>query len=327
MKFKIIFFVFFIFSTASNAVTIGKCEGHFVNPIKDVCWTCLFPLSIGGSKIVKSQNGLTDTLNPTSPIGVCGKRVGLQIGYWEPFAIADVTDTPYCFVNLGGFKLPFAHSFRRGGRLQTDIETRQAFYHVHWYKYPLIHWLNLLMSAGCEQNGDFDLLWLTELDPTWSDSDLGLVLNPDAIFFANPVAQAACAADSLSSTILKKPLDPLFWCAGTHGNHYPLTGHVTETQSPIQMAWLLTERMNFKLHRQMQIADTIGINNLTCLELRYPFIPKSRYRYELVNQVSDGKHCYPSGYSPLLMEAGKVKPHQSDQFGFLIWRKRNCTFL
>ena len=25
----------------------GKCTGSFVNPITDICWSCLFPISIG----------------------------------------------------------------------------------------------------------------------------------------------------------------------------------------------------------------------------------------------------------------------------------------
>lgn len=28
------------------------CNGRFVNPISDVCWSCLFPITILGVKIV-----------------------------------------------------------------------------------------------------------------------------------------------------------------------------------------------------------------------------------------------------------------------------------
>ena len=27
------------------------CHGKFINPITDVCWSCLFPLSIGGTPV------------------------------------------------------------------------------------------------------------------------------------------------------------------------------------------------------------------------------------------------------------------------------------
>lgn len=305
-----------------------SCVGHFVNPIKDVCWRCLFPLSIGKFTVVKSA--LKDTENAASPIGTCpsklGIRLGLNIGFWEPFALADITDTPYCLVNLGGHRLNLGLKQGRGGRQAKGRGQAHAFYHVHWYKYPLIVWLNLITSMGCLQGGDFDVAYMTELDPTWRDSEMSFILSPESLLFGNPIAQGACAADSLAATLTGKPLDALFWCAGAQGSHYPLTGHVNTPLSPVQTALLLTERMNFKLHRELLISDSSPTPGAICRESHRPVLPKSRYRYEMVNQVADGKHCYPSGYSTLAWEAGKIKPHTPRQYGFLIWRKRNCTF-
>ena len=45
------------------------CNGKFVNPVTDVCWSCLFPLSVGGLKIWPS--GRPDTNNPASPVPTC----------------------------------------------------------------------------------------------------------------------------------------------------------------------------------------------------------------------------------------------------------------
>lgn len=80
----------------------SQCKGHFVNPITDICWDCLFPLTIGSSEVVKSQ--YPDTKNPGNPICSCPNKLqllGVTIGYWEPFALVDVTRKPYCMVNLG----------------------------------------------------------------------------------------------------------------------------------------------------------------------------------------------------------------------------------
>ena len=310
-----------------SPISVAKsCQGKFVNPL-NLCWKCLFPLSIGKTPVVKSGS-LPDTDNPTSPIGVCpsslGLRVGLNMGFWEPFALVDVTDTPYCLVNLGGHKLQIGKRRGQGGKGSLD---NTAFYHVHWYKYPLIAWLNILTSVGCFQGGDFDVAYMTELDPSWRDSEMSFVLNPEAALFSNPIAQAACAADALSSGVRNKPMDSLFWCAGAHGGMYPLNGHISADYSPVQSASLLTERMNFKLHRELLIEDSIPIKGKVCRAHIVPVLPKSRYRYEMVNQVMDGKHCYPSGYSTLRWEMGKIKPHKQSQYGFLVWRKRNCTFL
>lgn len=319
-----------MFLSALSFATHGlNCSGHFVNPITDVCWRCLFPLTIGSAEVVHSS--LPDTPNAKSPLGSCptklGVKFGLNIGFWEPVALTDVTDTPYCMVNLGGHRLNLGLKQGRGGR-QTSLGGAQsrAFFHVHWYKYPLINWLNLITSAGCMEPGDFDIAYLTELDPSWRDSEMSFVLSPESVLFANPVAQASCAADSLSSTLAKKPLDTLFWCAGTQGSIFPLTGHVNAPLSPVQTALLLTERLNFKLHRELLISDSSPEVGSICTPRHLPVTPKSRYRYEMVNQVADGRHCYPSGFSTLAWEAGKIKPQKEDQYGFLVWRKRNCVW-
>lgn len=307
-----------------------QCTGHFVNPLTDVCWRCLFPLSIGKAQVVHAA--LPDTDNAETPIGMCptslGMRVGLNIGFWEPASLTDVTDTPYCLVNLGGTKLNLGAKAKRGGRQVVGNGQTGAFFHVHWYKYPLINWLNLITSAGCLQQGDFDIAYLTELDPTWSDPNMSLVLSPESALFGSLKAANACSADSLSSTLANKPAESLFWCAGSQGTHYPLAGFVNAPFSPVQTALLLTERLNYKLHREPPILlDSSPKASAICREHHQLTLPKSRYRYELVNQVADGKHCYVGGHNTLNWEVGKIKVHTPDQYGFLVWRKRHCTFL
>ncbi|NBE39074.1 TraU family protein, partial [Escherichia coli] len=76
----------------------SACEGRFVNPITDICWSCIFPLSLGSIKV--SQGKVPDTANPSMPIQICPappplfRRIGLAIGYWEPMALTDVTRSP-----------------------------------------------------------------------------------------------------------------------------------------------------------------------------------------------------------------------------------------
>lgn len=310
-------------------VDASSCEGKFLNPI-NICWSCLFPLTIGGNSVVKGN--LPDTKNPTAPIGICssgtgGTRVGLNIGYWEPFAIADVTDKPYCFVNLGGVKLDLGIKRGNGGFQSPLLTKRKSFFNVHWYKYPVIAWLNILTSLGCMQTGDFDIAYMTELDPSWNDSEMAFVLNPESVLFGNSIAQGACAADTAAVLSNNLPIDTLFWCAGSNGSMYPLSGELTHAQSPIDAGILAVERMDFKLHRLGMIKDSVPKNGSVCEESTELFMPKSRYRYEMVNQVVDGKHCYPFGYPAVTWESGHLKPNKAHQFGFLIWRKRNCTFL
>ncbi|HAJ1846092.1 TPA: hypothetical protein HML71_20140 [Escherichia coli] len=267
----------------------SACEGRFVNPITDICWSCIFPLSLGSIKV--SQGKVPDTANPSMPIQICPappplfRRIGLAIGYWEPMALTDVTRSPGCMVNLG-FSLPAFGKTAQGTAKKDEKQVNGAFYHVHWYKYPLTYWLNIITSLGCLEGGDLDIAYLSEIDPTWTDSSLTTILNPEAVIFANPIAQGACAADAIASAF-NMPLDVLFWCAGSQGSMYPFNGQVSNESSPLQSSLLVSERMAFKLHRQGMIMETIGKNNAVCNEYPSPILPKERWRYQMVNMYPD----------------------------------------
>lgn len=305
----------------------AECQGNFVNPITDVCWECLFPISIGSVALMSGP--APDTSNPSMPIQICPMgilyRVGLAIGYWEPMALTDVTRAPYCLVNMGGISLGIG-KVGTGTAGQSDKDVAGAFYHVHWYKYPLTYWLNIITSVGCLQGGDMDIGYLSEIDPTWGDSALTSILNPEAVIFSNPIAQGACAADALASAV-GKPLDILFWCAGSQGSMYPFNGWVSNESSPLQSSLLVSERMAFKLHRQGQILESVGADVAVCYEYPSPIIPKERWRYQMVNMFPDAAQCHPLGRTVMRWEAGRNPPSTRKNYGYLLWRKRNCVYL
>ncbi|EAV4781751.1 conjugal transfer pilus assembly protein TraU [Salmonella enterica] len=318
-----------LWGNSHMAAADAACEGRFVNPITDICWRCMFPLSLGSTKVTGGD--LPDTSNPGSPIQFCPmpppvfQRVGLAIGYWEPMAMTDVARSPGCMVNLGGFTVNLG-KMGMGTAKKDDKQVNGAFYHVHWYKYPLTYWLNIITSLGCLQGGDLDIGYLSEIDPTWGDSALTSILNPEAVIFANPIAQGACAADAIASAV-NKPLDPLFWCAGSQGSMYPFNGWVSNESSPLQSSVLVSERMAFKLHRQGQILESVGADRAVCFEYPSPIIPKERWRYQMVNMYPDVAQCHPFGRTVMRWETGRNPPNTKKNYGYLLWRKRNCVFL
>ena len=85
------------------------CQGKFLNPVSDICWRCLFPITIGGMKVA-GQNQ-EDTPNPHQLICLCPRPPlplpvpGIPISFWEPVRLVDVTRTPYCLVNMGGIQI------------------------------------------------------------------------------------------------------------------------------------------------------------------------------------------------------------------------------
>lgn len=305
----------------------GQCTGRFVNPITDVCWECLFPITIGD--VALKEGDIPDIENPSNPVCSCPNpfpRVGLAIGYWEPIRLVDVTKRPFCFVNMGGAEIDSGISIGTG-KAPSDNEDYAANWHVHWYIYPLLYWLNLLGDGLCLEASGFDIAYISELDPLWQDDELTFLLNPESILFSNPIAHAACAADCAAATV-RTPFDFLFWCAGCQGGMYPLNGRVQAHINGVQSSLLAAERMAYKLHRQLSLWGTSGEEAL-CQPYPMPIIKKSQYRTQMVNPTptTGSKGCVPLGRSSTLYEANKEIPIIGEDFGYLFWRKRNCCAL
>lgn len=307
----------------------GTCVGRFVNPITDICWKCVFPLRILGIEIVK---GGPDPDSPKGPLCWCKRPPiplplpGIPISFWEPVRLVDVTRTPYCLVNLGGLSVGPSRSVGLGTATRnTEDGTHTSFYHVHWYIYPLLYWLEVLMDFLCLDAGSMDLAYITELDPFWADDEKSALLNPEGILFGNPIAQAACAADCVAASA-HLPLDVLFWCGGCHGSLYPFGGNVTEHQNPLQASTLIVMRMMAKLHREGLLWGYIGGEGL-CSKYPMPLIQKSQYRLSMTYPVPQTDTCLPLGHTDVTWHGGKHYPYRGEDFGYLVWRKRDCCLL
>jgi len=304
----------------------GKCTGRFVNPITDICWSCLFPITICGLRVSPNNE---DTSNPRQMICKCGKpipRIGLPISFWEPARLIDVTRVKFCLVNMGGLQIG-SDSIRGHGNISTGTTThviKNSFYQVHYYIYPVLFWLELLTDFVCMEKGQLDIAYITEFDPLWNDDETAFVLNPEAVIFGNPIAQAACAADSVAATT-GFPLDAMFWCAGCQGSIYPHTGHVPYHIGGVQASLLLVSRMLAKMHKEHLAEGTSGDAGL-CGSYIMPVMMKSQYKQQMLYPVSTTGRggCRPLGRTSVSWEGGKEKPYVGEDFGYLIWRKRNC---
>lgn len=236
----------------------APCVGKFVNPVTDICWSCIFPISIGSINIY--SGGREDTKNPDNPICMCGAppRIGISIGFWEPVRLVDVTRTPYCMVSLGGFSFG-EHTKKHGGVAEkTSGEAlKHSFYHVHWYMYPVVYWLELLTDFLCLEEGSLDLAYLSELDPNWNNDELNAIIHPEAILFGNKIAQAACSIDCLQANS-GFPSDSMYWCAGCQGGLYPFTGFIENHVGGVESSTLEVEKTIARLHRFGLAWETSG---------------------------------------------------------------------
>ncbi|MFQ0990523.1 TraU family protein [Escherichia coli] len=124
-----------------------------------MCWSCIFPLSLAVSKSVRVRS-------PTRRTRRCPFRFvrhtaaavqAYRAGHW--LLGADGVDGRHpvtgCMVNLG-FSLPAFGKTAQGNGEKDEKQVNGAFYHVHWYKYPLTYWLTSITSLGCLEGGDLE---------------------------------------------------------------------------------------------------------------------------------------------------------------------------
>lgn len=310
----------------------AKCNAKFLNPITEVCWDCIFPISVGALSINLGASR-PDTDNQSFPICICPgfplPRPGLAIGIWEPARLVDISNETGCFTNLG-FDVDFG-LFARG---KTSVNARSggdngSKWHAHYYYYPLISMLGTAIDALCLENTAFDLAWMSEIDPLWMDAELSTLLNPEGILFANEIAQAACAADCAVASSGNLPLDELFWCDGCSGALYPVTGDANNHIGGVQASSVVSAKLLARMHR-MLIAPKTASSSALCQIETAPILPKSQYRRQITRPFpsTSGRYaCAPLGASTQFYDQNKEIPYVGESFGYLMWRKRNCCAL
>lgn len=181
---------------------LAKCVGKFINPLTDINWACLFPITIGGRNVTPSKKDY-DTYGG-SPFCSCPgvpPKFGIKVTFFEPTRLVDVTRIPYCLVGLGGISLSDSTVKKHGTVRTKEDSSRGSFYNVHWYIYPLIFWLELLTDFECIEKSRFDVAYMSEFDPTWNDDEWSWLQDPEAGFFASPPVQLACVTDCLASSV------------------------------------------------------------------------------------------------------------------------------
>lgn len=323
---KIVFVLAALFSFFSHLIQADEAfpsagdTGKFINPISDVCWSCLFPIHIMGENVTKKEKPLIDyrqKLVCSCPGGV----VGIPIAFWEPTRLIDVTRTPYKLVGLGGIQI--GKNIKKGGGVfGMGSSENQGVYHVHYYQFPILSLLEIFGDFLCVEDFPLDIGYLSELDPFWMNDKWTSILAPETALFGSPIAQLACIPDCLLSTF-GKPKNKLFWCAGCQGNLYPLTGFIGHHSGPIRSSSLLVHRILAKLHK-LGMLKTFPSDEYCCPKPSR-FIKKASYKTQLAYPIPQTKPpCNPLGKSTLKWGAFKSYPYKGEDFTYVIWTKKHC---
>ncbi|MGZ0079923.1 TraU family protein [Methylomonas sp. YC3] len=273
------------------------------NLITDICWSCLFPI----------------------------RAAGASLGGGNVPSIA--TDEKFCFCTdpmgipeLGGHKFSASNVRLIATTGKADFDASEmSFFNYHYFAFPLTILLDLFWDGRCNTDGyrDFDLLYVSELDPTWNNDLLAFFTSLETALFANPVAISACVADAAAAAA-GNPLDALFWCAGAWGHMYPLSGvSPTSYGTDPRITSLLATRATASLHRRGLAWKTSG-NDALCGGYIYPFIPKSQYRLSMFYPVAETESNHAIGETTFKWGAGRTYPGPGEDHLYLLWRWQDC---
>lgn len=329
------------------------------NLISGVCWSCLFPVRIMGVSTGFGSNHFPS--DAVSDKGcMCFDEAGVpefgwMMGMWAPARLVEVVRSPYCSPTLGGKRIK--SEVRLTGKSKADAndgEDPLSFYQYHYYSFPLYLILDLLVSTDCNRDGylDLDLMYLSEVDPTWNDDELSFLMNPEVAVFANPIAQAACVADCAASSA-GNGISSMYWCAGCWGGLYPFSGHINRSANPVRDSSLLATRAVAALHRRGLAHKTYG-DDAKCGGFIAPFIPKDQYRMSMLYPVAEANStvstpsdtgeppppppaegepgsamysqgcCHEIGTSTMLWGEWRNIPQIGEDFVYMLWRYSDC---
>lgn len=309
---------------------VGCHDAQIIGPklITDICWSCIFPIKIAGVAI-SGGGGHVPQGAVNTPLCMCTDnqgvpRPGVTTSMWEPARLIEFQRVPGCSSVLNGMRFPFDRtnqgSHGDGGKDASD----SSFMHYHYYSFPVMQMLDMFVKQSCNPDGfvDLDIMYLSELDPTWNNDELAFFTNPEAAAVANPAALIACAADAAASTA-RRPINQMFWCAGAWGGIYPLSGNNNGGKGVIQDSSLLKTRVLAALHRRGLAWGTMGNDTLCGGRIR-PTLPKTQYKFTMIHPVPETESDHVIGESTLKWGMGRKIPAVGEDPIYMIWRWNDC---
>ena len=329
---SVVFALLLAMSPTAFAQAQNVCTGAFPNLITDVCYDCMFPMTIGGGAIGIGVSGSDyDTGVGPNPLCVCINTlaVGTPMSFWEPRYMVDTTNKPGCMPLLGGVDIsPPYNSNEYGGVKQTNSSVKgknqSAFMQVNEYINPVMTTLGIINSSPCFDTRSFDVPYISWADPTWNDDDLAMILTPYAFPFAGIPTIASEMPDAISAT-LGFPIPSLFWVAGAWGPMYPLTGNVSTATTPEQVAHLLLARIFAKLHAagaQQSVAGPDALASCGAMGVPQLIMDKRQYKTNRVFPWPDNM-CTPIGRPLAFQEAGAARLQDKD-YGYFVFQRKDC---
>src|SRR4051812_20079511 len=170
----------------------AKCtDDDMINPISDIVWDCIFPISIMGIPLDfgnhPPDNDRAGMFCQCTGQGIYG--FGFLVGFWEPARMIDTVKDAWCFPGLGmdfGDMGDVGWGYSGGGSYQHKATRNIAFQHFHWYVMPVWAMLDLFTDIPCiSDETTFDLPLVSEVMPQWADDFTAEEYYPETSLMAN----------------------------------------------------------------------------------------------------------------------------------------------
>ena len=316
-----------------------NAEVFSMKMISGMCWDCILPIIVGAVPIGGSgTSGVPDGAAGTSWGGamcMCYDNngmpsIGIRTSLWEPYRMVEFQRRSGCSSVLGGVRFPF-DKLNQGqdrstftGQQSFDMHTSMSKKHYHYYSYPIMTMLDMWMPRNCNPGFymDLDIMYMSEIDPTWNYDEIAFFTHPEAALIASPYGVLACLPDSFMSQI-GKPVKELYWCAGSWGVIFPATGHTNYTPDLLQSTSLMAVRVLYALHRRAMEYRTMG-RDAMCNGQLSAYLPKTQYRFSLFHPVAETSSNHGMGQHVLLWGIGRTIPMTGEDPVMIVWRWVDC---
>ena len=299
--------------------------------ITDICWDCVFPIRVAGVPISGSlysdriPDGAADT-----PFCMCWDnqgvpRPGISTSFWQPNRLVEFQRVSGCSSVLNGIRFPFN---RLNQGTQNKAEERPGdmltYRHYHYYAFPVMLMLDMFVPGHCNPGAfhDLDVMYMSEVDPTWTNDELAFFTNPEAALVGTPMAIGACIPDAVASN-LGKPMKRLFWCAGSWGTIYPFSGNVLGRDGILRTTSVMAVRTLAALHRRGLEWGTVGRETM-CGGAILPVLPKNQYRFSLMYPTPETTDNHGLGETTLTWGLSRTIPGVGEDPIYIVWRWLDC---
>lgn len=303
--------------------------------ISGVCWDCVFPIVISRVVIAGDKDRIPDGAADGSVLGACMCRdnlgmpsFGVKTSLWQPARLVELQRQSGCSGVLGGLRFPFNRLYQgTEQKLSQQSQSKndgKTYRHYHYYSFPLMTMMDMWLPGFCNPGGfmDLDIMYLSEIDPTWNNDEIAFFTHPEAALIASPLGAISCIPDAFGANV-GKPIKELYWCAGSWGVLFPTSGSVLSRENIMMTTSLMGARALYALHRRGLEWRSIG-DDVMCGGEMSPYLPKNQYRFQVFHPVSETENNHVLGEMLYTWALGRTIPAVGEDPLFLIWRWIDC---